>query len=212
MATVLEPPISAIEADEPVWQASGRIVLRLPSDLIDPEEFFAICQLNDALRLEREANGDVIIMPPVAGSSGRRNIKVSYHLEHWHVQTGLGVAFDSSTGFTLPDGSVLSPDASWITTEQWEALTQEQQDRFLPLCPVFAVELLSPTDRLSDTRKKMRSYLANGTRLAWLIIPKKKQVEIYESGKASVVLERPQVVSGEPVLPGFVLELTEIWE
>jgi Uma2 family endonuclease len=175
------------------------------------EQFFQLCQANRDLRFERTATGELIIMPPTGGETGNRNAGLTAQIWIWNEQNKLGKVFDSSTGFKLPNGADRSPDASWIKLERWNALTQKQQTRFLPLCPDFVVELLSPTDSLRDTQEKMREYRDNGARLGWLINRKSRQVEIYRIGKDVEVLESPVSLSGEDVLPGFVLNLEAIW-
>jgi Uma2 family endonuclease len=175
------------------------------------EQFFQLCQANRDLRFERTAKGELIIMPPTGGETGNRNGRLTQQLFNWSDQDSTGIAFDSSTGFKLPNGADRSPDASWVKIERWDALTQEQKTRFLPLCPDFVVELLSPSDSLRDTQEKMREYRDNGARLGWLINRKSRQVEIYRIGKEVEVLESSNSLSGEDVLPKFVLNLEAIW-
>lgn len=181
-----------------------------PAIELTDEQFEQICSANRDLRLERTATGELIIMPPTGGDTGRRNLGLSAQLWNWNQQSSLGIAFDSSTGFTLPNGAIRSPDASWVRLERWQALTPLQRRKFIPLCPDFAIELLSPTDELRETQAKMQEYLTNGLRLGWLINPKSKQVEIYRPGQPVEILQSPASLSGETVLPGFVLDLTEI--
>jgi Uma2 family endonuclease len=135
--------------------------------------FLRLCRANPDLRLERTATGELIIMPPAGSGSGGRNLKVAQQLANWVDASGQGVAFDSSAGFTLPNGAIRSPDASWVARDRWDALTPDEQEGFAPLCPDFVVELRSPTDRLPDLRDKMREYRAQGARLGWLIDPKR---------------------------------------
>jgi len=175
------------------------------------EQFFQLCQVNENLRFERTATGELIIMSPTGGETSNRNAGLTTQVWIWNEQNQLGKVFDSSGGFKLPNGADRSPDASWVKLERWNALTQKQQTRFLPLCPDFVVELLSPSDSLKDTQEKMREYRDNGARLGWLINRKSRQVEIYRIGKEVEVLESPVSLSGEDVLPGFVLNLEAIW-
>lgn len=184
--------------------------LRLSINLTD-EQFWQLCLSNRDYRFERTAKGELIVMPPTGSDTGRRNIKITTQLEIWNSQSKLGVAFDSSTGFKLPNGAERSPDASWVKKERWESLTAEQQAKFAPLCPDFVVELRSPSDSLQNLQEKMREYINNGARLGWLIDRKNQQVEIYRPDRDVEILSSPQTLSGEDVLPGFVLELTEIW-
>jgi len=175
------------------------------------EQFFQLCQDNRDLRFERNANGELIIMPPTGGETGNRNAGLTAQVWIWNEQSKLGMVFDSSTGFKLPNGADRSPDAAWIPLERWNALTNEQQQKFLPLCPDFVVELLSPSDSLTATQQKMQEYMDNGTSLGWLIVRDSRRVEIYRQGQEVEVLESPASLSGEDVLPGFVLNLESIW-
>jgi Uma2 family endonuclease len=183
--------------------------LRLKIDLTD-EQFFQLCQKNRDLRFERTAKGELLIMSPTGGETGNRNFDIAVHLGIWNRQTNLGKGFNSSGGFKLPNGADRAPDLSWIPRERWDALTPEQRQKFLPLCPDFAVKLRSPTDSLTDLREKMQEYMENGTRLGWLIDPKNKRVEIYRAGRDVEIIQNPETLSGEDVLPGFVLDLKDI--
>jgi Uma2 family endonuclease len=175
------------------------------------EQFFQLCQANRDLRFERTATGELIIMPPTGGETGNRNAGLTAQLWIWNEQYKLGIAFDSSTGFKLPNGADRSPDASWLRLERWNALTQEQQTKFIPVCPDFVVELLSPSDSLKVAQEKIREYIGNGVRLGWLINRKSRQVEIYRQGQEVEVLESPVTLSGEDVLQGFILNIEAIW-
>jgi Uma2 family endonuclease len=175
------------------------------------EQFYQLCQDNETLRFERTATGELIIMPPTGGETSNRNGRLNQQLFNWTDTDGTGIAFDSSGGFKLPNGADRSPDASWVKLERWNALTPEQQTKFAPLCPDFVVELLSPSDSLKETQEKMKEYLNNGARLGWLINRKSRRVEIYRLGQDVEVLESPASLSGEDVLPGFVLNLEPIW-
>ena len=191
------------------------LVLQIPSDLalrVTPEQFAALAAANRDLRLERTATGELIVTPPTGGTSGRRNLSISAQLGVWYeANDTLGEAFDSSTGFELPNGANRSPDASWLQKDRWESLSPEQQEGFIPLCPDFVVELRSRRDLLTQLRAKMQEYMDNGAQLGWLIDPKNKRVEIYRPGQAVEVLDNPSTVSGDFVLPGFVLALKRIW-
>lgn len=177
-------------------------------DLTD-EQFFQLCQNNRDLRIERTAQGELILMPPTGWESGSRNAKLTQRLGNWTDVDGTGVAFDSSTGYKLPNGANRSPDASWISKERLEALNPDPA-KFLPMAPDFAVELRSATDSLRATQQKMQEYIACGVRLAWLIDPQNQQVEIYRLGQNVEVLRSPTSLSGEDILPGFVIDLTGI--
>jgi Uma2 family endonuclease len=175
------------------------------------EQFYELCAANPELKLERNANGELVIMSPTGGETGAWNSDITIDLGIWNRQNATGKTFDSSTGFSLPRGSDRSPDAAWISIEKWNALTPEQRKKFLPLCPDFAIELLSPTDSWIKGLAKMQEYQDNGCRLGWLIDPERKRVAIYRLGQSVEILEAPVSLSGEDVLLGFVLNLESIW-
>jgi Uma2 family endonuclease len=188
------------------------ITLNLNSIIkLTSEQFYQLCEENPDLKLERSANGELIAMPPTGGETGKRNVKLTTQLDLWNEQTELGEVFDSSTGFTLPNKADRSPDASWVEKSRWSALTPEQREKFIPLCPDFVIELVSPRDSLKKTQEKMQEYMENGCRLGWLINRKKREVEIYRPSQDVEVLQSPLTLSGENVLPGFVLNLQKIW-
>ncbi len=220
--------IASFCSEQPQSQANNCLVkeYRLyPRDLamttltltLDPiihltdEQFYQLCQSNQDLRFERTAVGKLIIMPPTGGESGRRNADLTIDLGNWNRQTNLGIVFDSSTGFKLPNGADRSPDVAWVKRERWDALTPEQQEKFPPLCPDFVIELRSASDDLKPLQEKMQEYLDNGLRLGWLINPQEQQVEIYRPNQAVEILRSPTSLSGESVLPEFVLNLSQIW-
>ncbi|MEG4277472.1 Uma2 family endonuclease [Microcoleus sp. MON1_C1] len=184
--------------------------LELTLELTD-EQFFKLCIDNRDLRFERTASGGLIIMPPTGSETGNFNIDLSYQLQSWSRQNKhLGIAFDSSTGFKLPDGTDISPDAAWIRRDRWDALTAEEKKKFAPICPDFVVELRSTTDSLEKLRAKMKVYVKNGARLGWLLDRKNRKVEISRQGREVEILDAPATLSGEDVLPGFVLDLSDI--
>ncbi|MFN9615540.1 MAG: Uma2 family endonuclease [Dolichospermum sp.] len=188
------------------------VTLQIPKSLkFTDDKFVEIVAANKDLRLELSSQGELSIMSPTGGETGDRNLELGGQVWFWNRQTGLGKAFDSSTGFKLPNGATRSPDVSWIKIERWNALTPEQRKRFLPLCPDFVIELVSESDDLADTQAKMREYIANGLQLGWLINPKNQQVEIYRPNQEIEVLESPTSLSGEDVLPGFILDLQPIF-
>jgi Uma2 family endonuclease len=176
------------------------------------EQFYQLCEENPDLKLERNAKGELIIMPPTGGETGKRNSTINAQIWFWNDQTNSGQVFDSSTGFTLPSGADRSPDVSWVEKSRWDALTKEQKEKFLPLCPDFVIEIMSPNDSLKKTQNKMQEYMENGCRLGWLINRKKQEVEISRPGQDVEVLKFPQTISGENILPGFVLNMQKIWE
>ena len=175
------------------------------------EQFYQICQTNRNVKFERTAAGELIVMPPTGGETGDRNAEITFQLRAWNKRTELGKTFDSSTGFKLPNGADRSPDAAWIRLERWEGLTPEQRRKFPPLAPDFVVELRSATDDLKPLQDKMQEYRDNGVLLGFLIDPQNQRVEIYRLGRDVEVLESPTSLSGENLLPGFVLDLSQIW-
>lgn len=175
------------------------------------QQFYELCQNNPDLKFERNAQGDLIIMPPTGGETGRRNSDLIIDLGIWNRQTELGYIFDSSTCFRLPNGADRSPDAAWVKRDRWEALSAEQRERFPPLCPDFVIELMSPSDTLATVQAKMREYHDNGAKLGWLLDRANRQVELYRPNQPVEVLSSPTSLSGEDILPSFVLNLESIW-
>jgi Uma2 family endonuclease len=183
--------------------------LELKIDLTD-EQFWQLCQNNRDYQFECTASGELLIMPPTGGETGNSNIEIAYQVQGWSRQNNLGKAFDSSTGFKLPNGAKRSPDASWVKIERWNALTPEEREKFPPICPDFVLELRSRTDSLAELQGKMQEYIQNGAALGWLIDRQNKRVEIYRPHQDVEILENPNSLSGEDVLSGFILDLTQI--
>ncbi|MBI3245853.1 MAG: Uma2 family endonuclease [Deltaproteobacteria bacterium] len=179
---------------------------------MDDNQFFEFCQLNRDWRIERTAEGELIIMPPTGWATGTSNARLNAALVSWADQDGIGVAGDSSTGFTLPNGATRSPDAAWVRKSRLATLTKDQKNKFLPLCPDFVIELRSPSDTLETLQDKMHEYLDNGAQLGFLIDPIERRVYIYRPGIAVICLDNPVTVSGNLELPGFVLDLAKIWD
>ena len=175
------------------------------------DQFYQLCQDNPDVKFERNAKGELIVMPPRGGETGKRNAKLTARFVLWNEQTQLGEVFDSSTCFKLPNGSDRSPDVSWIQLERWNALTPEQREKFPPIAPDFVLELMSPSDSLSVVQAKMQEYMDVGVKLGWLIDRKTGRIEIYRQGQTKEVLEFPTRLSGEEILPGFVLDLQIVW-
>jgi Uma2 family endonuclease len=192
-------------------QAPFILHLRPVIELTD-DQFFEFCQINRDLRIERTAEGDLVIMPPEGGETGHRSILLGMFLTQWALQDGTGVTFGSSTGFNLPNGATRAPDAAWVKRFRLATLTADQKQKFLPLCPDFVVEIRSPSDRLSIAQAKMQEYLDNGAQLGWLIDPKSRHVYVYRPNRPVERLENPAMLAGNPILPGFVLDLQQIWE
>ena len=178
---------------------------------ISQQQFTNIVQQNPDWKLELTATGELVIMPPTGGETGHKNSQLNGQLWLWNRQYKLGIVFDSSTAFRLPNGAIRSPDASFITLSRWSALSQEEKKRFSPICPDFVIELLSPSDNLKETQAKLQEYLDNGCQLGWLIDPQKQQVEVYRLVQDKETIEKPDTLLGEDILPGFTLELTTIW-
>jgi Uma2 family endonuclease len=193
------------------------ITLNIPSTVaLTDEQFYHLCMANEEWRMELTAEGELMIMPPTGGESGIRNSDLNLQVGWWNRQTRLGFVFDSSTIFQLPNGAKRSPDVSWVIRERWEALSSEDRRRFPPLCPDFVIELRSETDSLPKLQSKMLDYLVNGLRLGWLIDPQTPLVEIYRPNQDVETLnfsaeQTPPSLSGEAVLPGFILDLTPIF-
>ncbi|MEG4804837.1 Uma2 family endonuclease [Microcoleus sp. ARI1-B5] len=191
------------------------ISLEVPNSIaltVTGEQFEALALANPDLRLERSAQGELIVNPPTGGESGKRNFSITGQVARWYDDNqDLGEGFDSSTGFILPNGARFSPDASWVSRARWEALTAKERKGFVPLCPDFVVELRSASDSLSTLQTKMREYIDNGARLGWLIDPQNRRVEIYRQQAEVEILINPAELSGEDLLPGFVLNLRRVW-
>ena len=175
------------------------------------DQFAKLCHLNPEMRFESTSTGDLIIMPPTGSETGERNADLTADFVIWNRASGAGAVYDSSSGFILPNGARRSPDVSWVALERRNAFTAEQRQGFLPICPDFVLELRSPSDRLATLQDKMQEYLDNGARLGWLIDPIERVVYVYRPGAAVERLEAPGKISGEPVLPGFVMRLGAFW-
>jgi Uma2 family endonuclease len=189
------------------------VVLQLtPVVNLTDDQLFELCQLNRDWRIEYTAQGELVVMPPTGGETGSQNAEITFQVQSWARQDQTGVAFDSSGGFKLPNGATRSPDAAWVRRSRLTGLTREQKQKFLPLCPDFAIELRSPTDNLRAVLDKMQEYLDNGAQLGWLLDPLTRRVHVYRPQRPPEILEAPSTVSAEPLLPGFVLDLRKIWE
>ncbi|MCC5659350.1 Uma2 family endonuclease [Nostoc sp. XA010] len=192
---------------------SSPLVLQIPSSMqMTDEQFFDFCQMNRDLRIERNKFGEISIMPPTGGTTGNRGGNIFGQLWVWSEQDSTGITFDSSTGFKLSTGANRSPDASWIKLERWNSLSPKQQEKFVPICPDFVVELKSPSDNLQTLKEKMEEYMNEpGIQLGWLIDRKQRKVYIYRPGFPEECLDNPDSVSGESVLPGFILNMSKVW-
>ncbi len=206
MAVVLtpQPPI-------PLVLPAGQLPVTLrASRPISDEALYAFCAANRDLRIERNAAGELIIMSPTGGETGHRNFTLIMLFGVWATKNGQGLGFDSSTGFVLPNGAERAPDLSWVRRGRWEAIPPAERKRFVPLCPDFVVELMSPSDVLEEVQAKMLEYLQNGAQLGWLIVPEEKAAFVYRPGVEAIRVAHPEVLSGEPELPGFQLDLSAL--
>ena len=174
------------------------------------EQFYRLCVDNPELRLELTARGELVLMSPTGAKTGHRNSELNYQLVGWAKRDGKGLIFDSSTVFSLRDGAMRSPDASWVLKERWDALGEEEQEKIAPLCPDFVVELRSPSDRLDVLQLKMAEYVENGAELGWLLDPVEKRVHVYRPGRNVECLERPKSLDGGEVLEGLIVDLEGI--
>ncbi len=183
------------------------VILNIKNIGLSDDQFYQLCQINEDWKLEQTAKGELIIMPPVGAISGNRESEFNADVVIWNRQTKLGKVFSSSTVFTLPNGGKRSPDVAWIANERWDSLSIQEQEKFPKICPDFVMELRSCTDSLSQLQEKMQEYLNSSLRLGWLIDPQNQQVEIYRQNQAVEVVSLPTSLSGEDVLPGFILEI-----
>jgi Uma2 family endonuclease len=187
------------------------VVHTRPAIEMDDEQLFQFCALNSELQIERTAEGDILIMTPEGGSSAHGSAGLIAVFYQWAERDGRGKVFGPAGGFILPNGAMRSPDVAWVRNDRLEKLTDKQWQRFLPLCPDFVVELRSPSDSVSRLQQKMEEYRQSGAQLGWLLDPKNKEVHVYRPGAAAQILANPAKLSGEPLLPGFELDVRRIW-
>ena len=195
----------------PSEKAAPFLMPDLTSLRLTPAQFEQVCRDNPDLRLELTSAGGLIVMPPTGSLTGKRNASLTRQLGVWAERDGTGVAFNSHAGFTLPNGAIRSPDVSWVRREKWEALSEEEQEEFAPLCPDFVIELRSRWQTLKAQQAKMQEYLDNGTELGWFIDPRNRRVYVYRRGEEVAVLTDTATVSADPILPGFELHLEQLW-
>jgi Uma2 family endonuclease len=184
--------------------------LRFDRPMTD-EELMRFCAVNDDLRVEREPNGEILVMTPANIKTSSMNSRINRLLDEWAEADGRGIVSGPDGGYTLPDGSMRAPDAAWVANRRWQALSKEDQGRFAPICPDFVIELRSPSDNLADLQAKMEMWTANGAEVAWLIDPLEKAVTIYRPGEQPEVLAQPTSVQGTGPIAGFELVLGRIW-
>jgi Uma2 family endonuclease len=210
--------VPALASRSWVWQFFGMaevldpIQIHIPPALdMNDEQFFNFCQLNGDLRIERTSDGDILIMTPEAGSSSHGSARLTRFFDEWAEKEGSGQIFGSSAGFILPNGAMRSPDIAWVKNSRLKKISDQDWNKFLPLCPDFVLELRSPTDRLKTLQDKMQEYIANGARLGWLLDPFEHEVHIYRPKFAPKLLKNPGQISAAPVLPNFILDVRKIW-
>jgi Uma2 family endonuclease len=191
---------------------SGPFFLDFRAVEMTDEQFLQFCADNGDLRFELTAKKELIVMPPAGLGSGWRELRVGRRLDTWAEEDGTGMAYGPSAGFRLPNGAVRAPDASWLRLSRRDGLTEDERERIAPICPDFVLEIRSPSDSLAVVQAKMQEYMENGARLGWLIDPFQRRVHVYRPGQPVEVLEDPVTVAGEDVLPGFDLNLSEIWD
>ncbi len=187
------------------------IDVRALTKQISDRDLEQLCRENPDMRFEIDAQGKLIIMSPTGSLTGERNSSLLAQVWYWNNQNKLGKVFDSSTGFKLSNGATRSPDVSWISINRWNSLSDKQKRGFAPIDPDFVIELMSPTDELAKTQQKMSEYLSCGVKLGWLINPDAKEVEIYRLGEDKEILKNPSNLSGEEILPGLTVDLTDIY-
>jgi len=199
---------TAVRSDSGSFVLHFRPVLNKLTD----EDLFELCRANPESRLELTAQGDLIIMPPTGGETGNQNFTLAGRFANWVESDGSGLGFDSSTGFRPPNGALRSPDLAWVRRDRWSKLSAKERTGFVPLCPNFVIELRSPTDSVNDLKAKMAGYIENGAELGWSIDPIDRKVYIYRPGAEAVCLDGPSRVSGDPVLRGFELDVSRLWD
>ena len=188
-----------------------RLVLNIQALEMTQDQLLQLCSDNGDLRIELTANRELVIMPPNGLEGSWQELEIETQVANWAKQDGTGRAFNSNAGYTLPNGAVRAPDASWMPLSRWESLSREDQTKFGHTFPDFAIELRSASDSLREVQDKMAEYMENGVSLGWLIDPQNRRVHVYRPGQAVQILEEPTSVSGDPVLPGFTLDLSAIW-
>jgi Uma2 family endonuclease len=206
----MEPPVG--EQESAAYLGHPPLIVHLrPVFELTNDQFFELCRINRDLRIERNAHGELIVMPPTGGETSEQNAEITMQLRVWAKRDGTGTTFDSSGGFLLPNTAVRSPDAAWVRKSRLASLSPEQRKKFIPLCPDFVIEVRSPTDSLSALQEKMQEYLDNGAQLGWLIEPEHRRVYVYRQGATVEMIEDPGTLSGDPLLSGFALDLREVW-
>ncbi len=186
------------------------IIIQTKNANLTDDQFFQLCAENKMIRFERDKHRNIIIMAPTGSMGGNRNMRIAVKLGMWNEQNKLGYCFDSNSGFTLPDHSVFAPDASWIVKERWEAITDEEKEKFAPICPDFVIEIRSKSDSINLLKSKMDDWMSNGCRLAWMIDPFARTTVVYRPNAEPVLHPFTDILSGGNVLPGFELRLEDL--
>jgi Uma2 family endonuclease len=193
-------------------QFEGVVALAFPDKWMSDEQFFAFCQLNRDVKIERNAQGEIIITSPTGSETGNWNSEFNGELGIWNRKYQLGKTFDSSAGFKLPNGATYGPDAAWIRHEKWNALTPDEKKKFAPIVPDFIMELRSPSDRLESIQEKIAEFMESGCLMAWLIDPEAQHTTVYRADGSETTVPFTEILSGESVLPGFNVQLGELFE
>lgn len=204
---------TVVECEKAGVEAQVATMIAVPADVrlkVDADAFAAICASNGDLRLELDPDGGLVVMTPAGLDSSDRNMELGRQVANWNHAGRFGKVFDSSGGFTLPNGAVRAPDVSWAARQRWQGIPRAERRRFTPIVPDFVAEVLSPSDSLAETQAKMAEYIAQGVRLGWLIDPDTQTVEVYRPGRDVERMLKPKTLSGEDVMPGLVVDLTEI--
>ncbi len=205
--TTAKPPAIPRELTLPY-----RLVLNVRALEITEDQLAQLSSDNGELRLELSAERELIIMPPAFSETGWQELELALQVGIWAKENGTGRVFGPTAGFTLPNGAIRAPDVSWIPFSRWESLGADGRHGFAKICPDFVIELRSASNSLAEVRGKMEEYMANGARLSLLVDPQNRRVHVYRAGQPVEILEEPTAVSGDPVLPGFVLDLSVIWQ
>ncbi len=210
-----EAKLQPIEISDRVTISLSDVLLPVvlhPAKRFSDEELLEFCAANEVLRIERTAEGDLVVMTPAGGRTSNREGYIFRELDLWVEREAKGIAFNSNGGFLFPDGTMRSPDAAWLSSGQWNLLTKKQQEGFLPVCPEFVVELRSPGDRASQVEARLEFWMSRGVQLGWLIDPQRRLVMIYRSGQEPDTLLRPEFLDGEGPVAGFRLKMQRFWE
>ena len=207
----VSPKLAALTPSQGGTYLPNPLVLRFAALKMTGDQFLQFCSDNGDLRFELTAKKQLVVMPPAGSETGWRENRFNVRLGIWAERDGTGLDFGPSAGFTLPNGAIRAPDASWVLRPRWDALSEAERMKYAPICPDFVAEVRSPSDSLRDVQDKMAEYMGSGARLGWLLDPRQRRVYVYRPGQVPEVLDEPTSISGDPVLPGFELDPQEIW-